>query len=243
VQVINRYRLRDFWQEYTGSEKQLRAWHQFISSFNWEGPEALQATFPSAVYHEDLVAFDVRGSTYFLITSIDFGRSRICVRDVQVHSEFRTDAWKELVGSDETSSEPMEKSYGDLVGEFELRPIQNDDQLRQASEVVDELLRPSHRSVDEQDYLDVLAIIVADYENRHVPIPPVSGAEVLRALIMEHRLSQVELIPMLGRKEKVAALLQGKRPLELRQVTRASRYFKLPAEVFMDPDDLEPDEV
>jgi hypothetical protein len=58
-------------------------------------------------------------------------------------------------------------------------------------------------------------------------------------LISEHRMSQVEIIPLLGGKEKALALLQGTRLLEMRQATRAARYFKLPVESFMDPDDLE----
>jgi HTH-type transcriptional regulator / antitoxin HigA len=239
MKVINRHRMRDFWENHERSEQSLRAWHQFVSSYDVQSPDALQGIFPNAIVHEDLTAFDIGGSAYFLITTIDYDRATIFVRDVLLHSDFRGDSWKSLAASQSQEGETEARSYIDLVQEFELRPIRDVEGLQHASTVTDGLLSIPNRSPDEQDYLDVLALIIKDYEDRNVPVPPVPAADVLRLLIMEHRLSQAELIPLLGGKNKVAELLKGKRSLELRQVTRASRYFKLPAEIFMDPDDLD----
>jgi HTH-type transcriptional regulator / antitoxin HigA len=237
MKVINRYRMRDFWENHERSELPLRAWNQFVTSYCLSSPDSLQAIFPNATFHENLTVFDIRGSAYFLITSIDYERGTVFVRDVLIHSEFRDEEWKSLAGTG--NDEAAHRSYHDLMQEFELRPVHDNDGLERAASMIDRLLSHRSRSPDEQDYLEVLALIVQDYEARNVPIPPVPAAEVLRALIMEHRLSQAELIPLLGGKRKVEELLKGKRSLDLRQVTRASRYFKLPAEIFMDPDDLE----
>jgi HTH-type transcriptional regulator / antitoxin HigA len=235
VQVINFVRLRDFSIDHGRAETSLQAWFQLVSSHNWETAESLTNTFPSAQIHAELVAFDLHGGSYFPITSIDFDRSTVWVRDVRVHNDFRTDEWRSLAASDESSG----RSYNDLVEQFPLRPIRDDDHLRQAIARIDSLLIRSNRTLDEQDYLDVLSLLVAEYEHQQIAIPPVSGAEIVRTLISEHRLSQAEIIPLLGGKQKALALLQGSRPLDLRQATRVSRYFKLPIETFMDPDDLE----
>jgi HTH-type transcriptional regulator / antitoxin HigA len=235
VQIIGRVRLRDFWVDHERNETALRAWYQLVRGAKWDSAEALTAVFPYAQLHEDLVAFDLRGSSLFLITTIDFERSLVWVRDIQFHTEFRSDEWKSLAGEERSTDE----DYSSLVEQFALRPLRSDDQLREAISRVDALLAKSNRSADEQDYLEVLSLLIEDYEYLHVPILSVSAAEIARTLIYEHRLSQAEIIPLLGGKQKAMELLKGTRPLDMRQATRCARHFKLPAETFMDPDDLE----
>jgi HTH-type transcriptional regulator / antitoxin HigA len=235
VQIINKVRLHDFWAGHERAEMALRAWAQLVSGYDWESAESLKATFPAAHFHEDLVAFDLHGSSYFVVVAHDFQRGKLWVRDVLMHSDVRSDQWKSIAATDE----PLGRSFDDLMNEFPLRPIRDSDQLRQAMQRADALLVRTNRSLDEQDYLDVLSLLIAEYEHQHVVVPPVSGGDIVRLLISEHRLSQVEIIPLLGGKEKSLALLKGARPLDLRQATRAARYFKLPVETFMDPDDLE----
>lgn len=235
MQVINRFRLRDFWAEHARAEVPLRAWFQLVSSFDWPSPDSLAATFPAAQFHKDRTAFDIHGGTYFVLTSIDYASASVWIRDLQVHKEFTGGDWKSLAATNSGDG----RSYHDLVGKFPLRPITNNDQLKQAAARIEALLIRSDRTADEQDYLDVLSLLIREYEHRQVEMLPVSGAEIVRSLVNEHRLTMIDLIPLLGNKQKALALLQGTRALDLRQGTRVSRYFKLPAETFMDPDDLE----
>ncbi|WP_198940848.1 hypothetical protein [Scytonema sp. HK-05] len=41
-----------------------------------------------------------------------------------------------------------------------------------------------------QDYLNVLGTLVHEYEQKHKPIPDISGVELLKALIAEFGLRQ-----------------------------------------------------
>lgn len=242
MQVLNRFRLRDFWTDHPHSERHLRSWFQLISSHDWESAESLRATFPHLQEHGNFTAFNVYGGTYFLIAAIDFDQARVYVRKVLLHTEFRNDAWKQTDTEGRDDSDAEGRSFMDLLSAFLPRPIRDEDRLRSVAAQIDSLLDRAELTTDERDYLDLLTLIVADYERRGVPVPPVSGTDVLRSLLSEHRLSQVELIPLLGSKSKAAAVLRGERSLELRQVSRASRYFNLPPESFMDPDDLEIEE-
>lgn len=235
MKVINRFRLCDFWTSHARAEIPLRAWFQLVSSFDWQSPESLAATFPSAQFHEGLTAFDIQGSTYFLIATIDYTTATAWVRDVQVHKDFAAGDWKALASTDTGEG----RSYRDLIDKFPLRPITDEDQLKQAAARIEALLTRSDRTADEQDYFNVLSLLVREYEHQQPDMLPVSGAEIVRSLVNEHRLTMIDLIPLLGNKQKALALLQGTRALDLRQGTRLSRYFKLPAETFMDPDDLE----
>jgi HTH-type transcriptional regulator / antitoxin HigA len=244
MQVINRFRLHDFYQEHDGAENQLRAWYQFVCACEWESQDQLKETFINLPDSGDQTVFDIRGSTYFVCTTIDYPSRIIYVRDVLLHSDYRKRDGTASAQPSEDGTEPdtadSPTTYRDLLETFEPRPIHDSESLRNAAAMIDQLLDKPEPTDDERDYLHLLTLLVRDYEDQHIPIPPVPGAEILRYLIMEHRLSQVELIPMLGRKAHVADLLRGDNRLNLRQIARASRYFKVDGEVFFDPDDFDP---
>jgi HTH-type transcriptional regulator / antitoxin HigA len=124
----------------------------------------------------------------------------------------------------------------ELVEAFPLRPILDEGQLEAALDIIDQLLDREELSHDEQDYLEVLSVLVERYEADHVQIPPVSGVEVLRFLMQEHDLKQVDLVPMFGSKSIVSEVLSGKRGLSLNHIRKLSRHFHLPADAFLDGD-------
>jgi HTH-type transcriptional regulator / antitoxin HigA len=235
VQVINCFRLHDFWIGHTRGENPMRAWVQLLSSVDWDSPESLSKTFPAAHVHENLAAFDIQGSTYFIVTTIDYQRGIVWVRDVLMHSDFRSDAREAFAHGASGDS----RSYHQLVEELPLRPIRDEAQLSNAAARIDSLLSVAELNEEQFDYLSVLSLLIREFERSAGIVPAVSGGEVVRLLVTEHRLSMIELIPLLGSKLKATALLQNTRPLDLRQATRVSRYFKLPQETFMDPDELE----
>lgn len=234
MQIINRSLVQQYAADHQRSATALHAWCQLVSSYDWPSVDALQAAFPGSTAHEDLVAFDIRGSSLFIVATVDLDQARIWVRDIQNHSEFRTESWKAMASKPGSS----ETSYDQLVADVPLRPIRDEGSQTAAASRIAQLLQYRDRSPDEQDYLDVLSLLLADYEARTVEIPAVSAAEIVRTLVQEHRLSQVEIIPLLGGKEKAMAILKGTRPLDVKQAVRCARYFHLPIETFMDPDDL-----
>ena len=54
----------------------------------------------------------------------------------------------------------------------------------------------------------------------------------MRHLMEQHQLTQSQL-PEIGPQSVVSAILAGKRQLNVRQISRLARRFKLPADVFM----------
>ncbi|KAF1054477.1 MAG: Antitoxin HigA [Stenotrophomonas maltophilia] len=74
--------------------------------------------------------------------------------------------------------------------------------------------------------------LIEGYEHEHVPIASVSGVEVLRHLMQEHRITQRDL-PEIGSQSTVFQLLAGKRKLNLRQVQALAKRFGVNAEVFL----------
>jgi HTH-type transcriptional regulator/antitoxin HigA len=126
-----------------------------------------------------------------------------------------------------TKSRPDRSSgYLALLRSFPPRPIRDDDEHRRAIAVVNGLLDRPALSPDEEDYLDVLGLLIADYEDaiyEHPEFPPV---ERLRHLMEEHALTQAELarrtaVPVTS----LSDILNGKRRISPRIRVRLAECF------------------
>jgi len=79
---------------------------------------------------------------------------------------------------------------------------------------------------------DHLGELVARYEERHRPVREMAVRDLLRHLMTEHGLRQSDL-PEIGAQSIVSDVLRGRRELNVGQISRLSRRFGLPADVFM----------
>lgn len=132
--------------------------------------------------------------------------------------------------------EDIPKTYSRLVALHPLRPIHNDVELEQASEIIDNLA--GHElNVDQTDYLDVLSTLVEAYETAHYPLddPTICGLDALRALLDDHGMSAADLARLLGVHRSMGSkLLKGERALTARHLQILSDRFKVSASLFLD---------
>ncbi len=130
-------------------------------------------------------------------------------------------------------SSPELDAYLDLVIEFPLVPIRDDDNLAKAGAMLDQLL---HEDLDrgQQDYLEVLTDLVEKYEEEHVPIPDASESDVLRELMRSHGLSQNALKTRTGiAQSTISAVLNGERSLTKEQVITLAGFFGVSPSAFL----------
>ena len=80
--------------------------------------------------------------------------------------------------------------------------------------------------------MDVLGVLIADYEDEHVPEPEGDPISVLQYFMEAYGLRQKDL-PELGSQGVVSEILNKKRTLNLRQVKFLSERFKVPPSVFI----------
>lgn len=74
--------------------------------------------------------------------------------------------------------------------------------------------------------------LIEAYESEHHPLPDAAPSAVLRFLMDQHGLKQADL-PEIGAQSVVSAILNGKRQLNLRQVSALSKRFGVSTEVFI----------
>jgi len=75
--------------------------------------------------------------------------------------------------------------------------------------------------------------LIEAYDEKHRPIPPVTGSAALRYLMDEHQLSHGDL-PEVGARSAVSLILRGKRQINVRQARALASRFNLPASLFLD---------
>ena len=116
-----------------------------------------------------------------------------------------------------TKPRAASSEYLALLCAFPPRPIRGDDEHRRAIEVVNGLLDRPALTADEEDYLDVLGLLIADYEDSLFEHPEFTPVERLRHLMEEHALTQAELSRRTGvAVTSLSEILLGKRQISPR---------------------------
>ena len=112
---------------------------------------------------------------------------------------------------------------------MEIRPIKTEADYWAALKEIE-----SHMSAKadtpEGDYLDVLATLVEAYERVHYPIDFPDPIEAIRFRMEQQGLTVDDLVPVIGRKNRVYEILARKRPLTLRMIEGLHEVFSIPAE-------------
>lgn len=85
----------------------------------------------------------------------------------------------------------------------------------------------------ESDELDLLVLLVKDYEDRHYEIPSPDPLEMIKLKLEEKGLKRKDLEPIIGSKGYVSSILSGKKELTLKMVKGLHHLLGIPAEVFL----------
>jgi HTH-type transcriptional regulator / antitoxin HigA len=133
------------------------------------------------------------------------------------------------------STQVPSNAYMKLIRKYPLRPIRSEHEYDRAVAAAMELdARREDLVSDEQDYLEVLAKLIADYDSEQHPVPDVSGPEMLKNLIEFRGLSQVEVAEGAGLRESaLSAILRGKRPMGRKTIETLARYFRVDPGLFL----------
>jgi len=116
-----------------------------------------------------------------------------------------------------------------------LGPIASEKDYLRRVRVMDDLL--DHIGADEShplvSLLDLVTRQIGAYEAEQHALPEATPAEVLRYLMEEHGLKQVDLADELGGQSIVSAVLRGRRELNTRQTKALAKRFKVSPAVFL----------
>ncbi len=81
-------------------------------------------------------------------------------------------------------------------------------------------------------FIETLMALVQQYEEEVDAGPDASPAGVLKYLMEERGLRQVDLVPILGSKSYVSQILSGHRPIGKEAARKLAKYFRVGAQSF-----------
>jgi HTH-type transcriptional regulator / antitoxin HigA len=119
----------------------------------------------------------------------------------------------------------------------ELKPIRAKRDYRAALVEAERLWDAPTKSA-EADRLDVLLLLLENYERAHYAIPDPDPIEFLLHVMESRGLTRKDMEPYLGPRGRVSDILNRIRPLTLEMIRRLADGLKLPAEVLIRPYEL-----
>ena len=123
--------------------------------------------------------------------------------------------------------------YSQLLGKFQPRIIKNIEEYNEASCILLELMMRPERSPEETELLQLMAVIIQEFDKKQEQPEPASPQEVLLHLMEERNLKQVDLVGKIGSKGVVSEIVNGKRSISKSQAKTLAEIFHVSSSVFI----------
>jgi len=120
----------------------------------------------------------------------------------------------------------------------DIKPIRNQRDYKAALREIDRLFDAQPRT-PEADLLEVWVTLVEAYEQRNHPIPPPDPIEAILYFMESRGLVRKDLEPHIGSRAKVSEVLNRKRPLSIEMIRRLHQGLGIPADVLIQPYEVE----
>jgi len=110
--------------------------------------------------------------------------------------------------------------------------VHSDEELAEYTTALFELTAKPVLTQEEEEAVELLTLLISQYESQQYPVPDAAPADVLRFLLDHNGLSQRDIASELGSEATVSLVLSGKRPLTRTHIERLSERFHVSPAVF-----------
>jgi HTH-type transcriptional regulator/antitoxin HigA len=113
-----------------------------------------------------------------------------------------------------------------------IKPIHNEADYELALQEIDRCLDAAAGS-PERDRLEVLTVLVDDYEAKHHPISPPEPIAAIEFVLEQRGLSRKDLEGVIGSSGRISEVMNNQRSLTLAMIRKLVEKFDLPADVLI----------
>ena len=124
-------------------------------------------------------------------------------------------------------------TYLEMIAQFLLKKIKTNKDYQNAINRYEYLTDNYQDTKELNDYLDVLAMLIDEYENKKFPIADADPIEVLKYLMKEKNIKQTQLAKVFGSQSIVSEVLSKKRGLTLKYIYNMAVMFNVKPQVFV----------
>jgi HTH-type transcriptional regulator/antitoxin HigA len=96
-----------------------------------------------------------------------------------------------------------------------------------------EVIFDAQAGTPESDEVDILGLMVDEYEKKHYPIEPPDPIEAIKIRMEELQLKQVDLVDAIGGKNRVSEVLNRKRKLTIEMIRNLTKKLNLSPEILI----------
>ncbi len=115
-----------------------------------------------------------------------------------------------------------------------IKPIKSNSQYEAALSRIYLLMQKDVRANSpESDEIEVLSVLVKEYENVHFPMPKPNPLEAIKFRMEQKGMTEGELSEILGHRSRKSEILSGKRKLSLSMIRKLNEILNIPAEVLI----------
>jgi HTH-type transcriptional regulator/antitoxin HigA len=115
---------------------------------------------------------------------------------------------------------------------MELKPIKTEADYRESLKRLEDIF-DAKLGTPESDELEILGLMVDDYENKYYPIDAPDPIEAIKIRMEEMHLRQIDLIPEIGGKSRVSEILNRKRRLTVEMIRKLATRLNLSANLLI----------
>jgi HTH-type transcriptional regulator/antitoxin HigA len=127
-----------------------------------------------------------------------------------------------------------QRKYGRLLAQTAPAVIRNETECQRVEGEISKLLRKGDKLTPEEErLLDLLSALVERYEDETEDFPEAPPHRVLRFLMEQNDLQQVDLVKIFGSSGRVSEVVNGKRGISKIQAKALGEFFKVSPELFI----------
>ncbi len=117
---------------------------------------------------------------------------------------------------------------------MDIRPIKSEADYKAALKTVSPWFDHEPKpGTPDADRFEVMLTLIGAYEAKHHPIDPPDPIEAIKFRMEQRGLSVDDLTPMIGARNRVYEVLNGRRPLSLAMIRKLHAGLGIPAEVLI----------
>ena len=115
---------------------------------------------------------------------------------------------------------------------MEISPIRNEKDYQKALERL-EVIFDSKRNTKEGDELEILSVLINNYESEKFPIEMPDPIAAINFRMEQLGLKQKDLVEYIGFKSRVSEIMNKKRKLTLEMIRKLSQNLRIPTEILI----------
>lgn len=127
------------------------------------------------------------------------------------------------------------RKYGRLLARTRPAAIKTEEENERVLEEVSRLMAKGEERItpEESRLLELLAVLIEDFEKQHYSVPDATPHEMLRFFMEERGVRQRDLLPVFGSRGIASEVVNGKRAISKKQAKALGEYFGVSPELFL----------